>query len=327
MGIKKEVKRIISDVTKTSSSLKHVIWVAAGGSNGGFYPAHYFVTHESQKISSQMFTSNEFVMAPPIYLGVDTLVVICSMRGTPETCRAAHVAKDAGAWTVGLYIQESDLTRTCDYVISYDSIAVDQSKIACENAAIALMVAIDLVNTREGYKYYDAAIQAFEQLDSLYRGAIRSTRKSADEWAKKNIDSSIIYVIGSGPAFGAAYIFSICNIEEMLQIASPTVNSCEFFHGPLEIIENNTSVFQLVSVGRARPADERVTRFLKKYSNNKLYILDGVDIGLGKLSSNVVEYFNQLLFSPILNNVYTRALSAATGKDYRTRTYMWKVKY
>ncbi|WP_225350217.1 hypothetical protein [Lacticaseibacillus pantheris] len=83
-----------------------------------------------------------------------------------------------------------------------------------------------------------------------------------------------IYVLGSGPAYGAAYIFSICNIEEMLQISSPTTNSCEYFHGPFETLDKTTSVFQLVSVGRTRPADERSVRFLKEYGGDNVYILD-----------------------------------------------------
>ena len=39
------------------------------------------------------------------------------------------------------------------------------------------------------------------------------------------------------------------------------------------------------------------------------------------------EYFNHLIFSPTLINVYIRALSAVTDKDYLTRCYMWKVAF
>ncbi|MCI2159001.1 MAG: hypothetical protein LKK35_01445, partial [Olsenella sp.] len=48
-----------------------------------------------------------------------------------------------------------------------------------------------------------------------------------------------------------------CNIEEMLQIDSPTINSCEFFHGPFEVLDAKKPVFLLLSAGRCRPADER----------------------------------------------------------------------
>lgn len=51
------------------------------------------------------------------------------------------------------------------------------------------------------------------------------------------------------------------------------------------------------------------------------------ELGLDNLKDSVSEYFNHLLFTPILNNVYMKALSEATGIDYTTRRYMWKVEY
>ena len=113
----------------------------------------------------------------------------------------------------------------------------------------------------------------------------------------------------------------------MLQIDSPTVNSCEFFHGPFEVLDVNKPFFMLVSVGRCRPADERAVTFLRRYGGEKIYLLDGKEIGLDAIPDEVSEYFNHILFSPILNNVYMRALSQAIPKDYMTRRYMWKVAY
>ena len=56
-------------------------------------------------------------------------------------------------------------------------------------------------------------------------------------------------------------------------------------------------------------------------------MLDAKEIGLNDLPDTVSEYFNHILFSPILNNVYMRALSVTTHKSYLTRRYMWKVAY
>ncbi len=232
MEILDQVHEVVANAAKGAGTVRHVVWVAAGGSNGGFYPAHYFMTHEAKTVSSQMFTSNEFVMAPPAYLGPDTVAVICSMRGTPETCKAAQVAKDHGAATIGLYVQESLLTQTCDQLIAYESIALDESRTERVNSSVGLALAMELVDQTEGYAHMAEAKRAFAQVDGLYRKAVERTTPLAADWAKQNKDERVIYVMGSGPAYGSAYIFSICNIEEMLQIASPTINSCEVFHGP-----------------------------------------------------------------------------------------------
>lgn len=133
--------------------------------------------------------------------------------------------------------------------------------------------------------------------------------------------------MGSGPTYGAAYIFSICNIMEMLQIDSSTINCCEFFHGPFEVVNEDTSIFLLIGEGRCRKADERVIRFLDTFGGKKVYKLDARDIGLQNIDHHVSEYFNHLLFSPILNNVYMRELAQQIKKDYNTRTYMWKNAY
>ena len=66
---------------------------------------------------------------------------------------------------------------------------------------------------------------------------------------------------------------------------------------------------------------------MNKYGGEKVYILDAKELGLDGIKDSVVEYFNHLLFTPVLNNVYMKALSKTTGKDYTTRRYMWKVEY
>lgn len=325
-----EVREIIENIVKekqAAGGIQNVIWIAAGGSHGGNYPAQYFMDRESKTIRSQMFTSNEFVYAPPKFAGVNTLAVICSMRGTQETCVAAQVAKDLGAATIGLYVQESQLTETCDYNVKYDSIMFDESDQGNTNAALGMKIAMTLVDAAEGYEHYNDAMAAFELIDPIYRDAVAYAAPLAEKWAEENRNEKCITVMGSGPSYAAAYIFSICNIMEMLQIQSPTINCCEFFHGPFEVLDKDDSVFLLVSEGRVRPADERVITFLRQYGGDKVYILDAKELGVNRFKDSVSEYFNHMLFSPVLNNVYMKQLSKSTKVDYMTRRYMWKVEY
>ena len=330
MKLVQEVNQIVTQVLDEKESiggLTNVVWVAAGGSNGGNYPAQYFMEHEATQLVSHAYTSNEFVHITPKYVGQSTLAVVVSMRGTAETIEAARVAKGLGAATIAVYVDESDLTDVCDYKIKYDSLAVDESDMSRTNSAVVLALAMELVHQVEGYEHYNDAMGCFDVLDPIYRKAVSYCTPLAHEWALLNADMPTINVMGSGPAFGAAYVFSICNIQEMLQIDSVTTNCCEFFHGPFEILDKRTSVFLLVSVGRSRANDERTIVFLNTYGGQRVYMLDAKEIGLNDLPDTVSEYFNHLVFSPILNNVYMRALSAVTHKSYMTRRYMWKVAY
>lgn len=330
MTTQEQVKDVVSQVLADKADkggIKRVVWIGAGGSNGGNCPAQYFMEHEATQVVSSSYTSNEFVHATPAYVNENTLAVVVSMRGTKETIVAAQVAKDHGASTIAIYVDESGLTEVCDYKIQYDSLAVDESCMGRTNSAVVTMIAMELTQQTEGYAEYETAMAAFDLVDPIYRKAVEYTRPLAAKWAEQNADKPCINVMAQGPLFGAAYVFSICNVQEMLQIDSCTINTCDFFHGPFEILDKRTSLFQLISVGRSRCNDERGIRFVNQYGGERVYQLDAKELGLNDIKDSVSEYFNHLIFAPILNNVYMRALSAVTHKDYMTRRYMWKLDY
>ena len=283
MTTQEQVKDVVSQVLADKADkggIKRVVWIGAGGSNGGNYPAQYFMEHEATQVVSSSYTSNEFVHATPAYVNENTLAVVVSMRGTKETIVAAQVAKDHGASTIAIYVDESALTEVCDYKIQYDSLAVDESCMGRTNSAVVTMIAMELTQQTEGYAEYETAMAAFDLVDPIYRKAVEYTRPLAAKWAEQNADKPCINVMAQGPLFGAAYVFSICNVQEMLQIDSCTINTCDFFHGPFEILDKRTSLFQLISVGRSRCNDERGIRFVNQYGGERVYQLDAKELGL-----------------------------------------------
>lgn len=326
MEIRELMEKIIKDMEGTGG-IKNVVWIAAGGSHDGHYAAQYFMDRESTVVRSQMITSSEFVYAPPKGVGANTIAVVTSMRGTKETIEAAKVAKALGAVTVSQYVEESELTEVCDHNVQYGSIWEDDEDQSKTNAGNALRMAMAIVDIVEGYDHYSEAMDAFTKIQPAYVKAREYCRPLAAKWAEQMKNERVITVLASGPAYGSGHIFSTCNLLEMLQIHSPTFNSCDFFHGPFEITDKNEAFFLLVADGRTRKADERAVTFMKKYAGDKVYILDAKEIGIDRLKDSVSEYFTHLLFTPILNNVYMKELSKATGVDYTTRRYMWKVEY
>lgn len=326
MEIRELIEKIIKGM-EANGGVKNIVWVAAGGSHDGHYAAQYFMDRESTVVHSQMITSSEFVYAPPKAVGKNSIVVLTSMRGTKETIEAAKAAKELGAVTISQYVDESELTEVCDYNVQYGSIWEDDKDQGKTNAGNALRIAMAVVDIVEGYDHYEDAMDAFAKVQPAYEKAREYCEPLARKWAEQMKNEKIITVLASGPAYGSGHIFSTCNILEMLQIHSPTFNSCDFFHGPFEITDKNEAFFLLVAEGRTRKADERAITFMKKYGGDKVYILDAKELGINNLKDSVCEYFNHLFFTPILNNVYMKALSEVTGVDYTTRRYMWKVEY
>ncbi|MDY2788867.1 MAG: SIS domain-containing protein [Atopobium sp.] len=312
---------------KESGGVSHIVWIGAGGSNGGNYAAQYFMEHEATELVSYSYTSNEFVHAIPKFVGPKTVVVAVSMRGTAETIEAARVARACGATTVAIYVDESALTDVCEYQIPYQSLAVDQTNQSRSNAAITLRLAIEFVQQTEGYKYYQDACAGFELVDPIYKKAFAYCQPLAQKWAQENVHRPTVNILANGPLMGAAYVFAICNVQEMLQMDAVTTNNCDFFHGPFEVVDKTSSIFLLMSSGRNRANDERALRFLNRFAGENTYVLDAKELGIYDIKDSVNEYFNHLIFSPILNNVYMRALSQTTNKDYTTRRYMWKEQY
>ena len=327
--IQREVAALVDEILaeRDGRPFRDVVWVGAGGSNGGNFGAQWFVEHEATALRSSRITSNEFVHCTPAWVGPDTLCVAVSMRGTPETIEAARVAKEAGAATIAVYVDESGLTEVCDHAIRYQSLALDESRVERMNPSVVLMIAATLVDRQEDYGALDELLAAFDEVDGLYREAFRALAEPAAAWAEANSGSTCVNVLASGPAWGAGYVFSICNLQEMLQIDSPTIDACDFFHGPFEVLDSRASFFQLVGEGRNRPCDERAVAFLDRFGGPLNYRLDARDLGVDRLDESVREHFNHILFSPILNNVFMRALSATTGKDFHTRRYMWQMPY
>lgn len=311
---------------KPHGGIDSVFFVACGGSFAGFYPAYYLISRESKMLKATMYTSNEFVHTPPKACGEHSIVLLCSMRGTAETAEAARVAKDLGAMTVAYYVQESSLSSTCDYKIQYESIALDEARIEKVNASLQLQFAFELLHQMEDYPFYQDALDAFGIIDDIYRKAVEYSAPRAAAFAAQCKDDKTIYVVGGGPSMGAAYIFSICNLMEMQWIHSPTVNTGELLHGPFEAVDKNLPIVVLLSEGRTRPVDMRALKFLKAYGE-RLFVLDAKDLGINRISDNVAEFFNHLVFSSLLNNVYLRQLARERKHPYVNRRYMWKVEY
>lgn len=203
MTTQEQVKDVVSQVLADKADkggIKRVVWIGAGGSNGGNYPAQYFMEHEATQVVSSSYTSNEFVHATPAYVNENTLAVVVSMRGTKETIVAAQVAKDHGASTIAIYVDESGLTEVCDHKIQYDSLAVDESCMGRTNSAVVTMIAMELTQQTEGYAEYETAMAAFDLVDPIYRKAVEYTRSARCQVGRAERRQALHQRHGPGPA-------------------------------------------------------------------------------------------------------------------------------
>lgn len=243
---------------------------------------------------------------------------------TPETIKAAEIARQHGAPVIGLtWIMDSPLVAHCDYVETYTF--GDGKDIAGEKTMKGLLSAVELLQQTEGYAHYDDFQDGVSKINRIVWRACEQVAERAQAFAQEYKDDKVIYTVASGAGYGAAYLQSICIFMEMQWIHSACIHSGEFFHGPFEITDANTPFFFQFSEGNTRAVDERALNFLKKYGR-RIEVVDAKELGLSTIKTTVIDYFNHSLFNNVYP-VYNRALAEARQHPLTTRRYMWKVEY
>ena len=187
------------------------------------------------------------------------------------------------------------------------------------------MVAVELTAQTEGYENYDKFQEGLGMISNIIKNARAHVAERALEFAETYKNDPVIYTMGSGAAYGAAYMESICIFMEMQWLDSSSIHTGEYFHGPFEITDANRPFMLQISEGSTRPLDERALKFLRTYAK-RIEVLDAKELGLSTIDASVVDYFNHSLFNNVYP-IYNHALAEKREHPLVTRRYMWKVEY
>ena len=330
-----DIKNIIAEILeakKSKGGVKNLYFVGCGGSLGALYPAKTFMEKECASIKSAWINSNEFVHSTPKDFGENSIICLACHKGnTPETIEAAKLGKEKGAAVIVLtWLEESEIIEFGDYIIRY---AFDASPdhlkgdidYAGEKTICALLVAVELTAQTEGYENYDKFQEGLGMISNIIKNARAHVAERALEFAETYKNDPVIYTMGSGAAYGAAYMESICIFMEMQWLDSSSIHTGEYFHGPFEITDANRPFMLQISEGSTRPLDERALKFLRTYAK-RIEVLDAKELGLSTIDASVVDYFNHSLFNNVYP-IYNHALAEKREHPLVTRRYMWKVEY
>lgn len=331
-----DIKAIIAEILekkKDKGGVKSLYFVGCGGSLGALYPAKIFMEKECSIIKSAWINSNEFVHSTPKDFGENSIIVLACHKGnTPETIQAAKLGKEKGAAVIILtWLSESEIVEFGDYIVLYsfdaspDHLAGDIDY-SGEKTMCALYVAVELLaQSEEGYKNYGKFYEGAAMLTAIIRNARAHVAERSIQFAKEHKEDSVIYTMGSGAGYGAAYMESICIFMEMQWLDSSAIHTGEYFHGPFEITDANRPFMIQISEGSTRALDERALTFLQKYAK-RIEILDAKELGLSVIDASVVDYFNHSLFNNVYP-IYNHDLAQVRQHPLPTRRYMWKVEY
>ena len=331
----KDIKNIVAEILenkKDKGGVKSLYFVGCGGSLGALYPAKTFMEKECSNIKSALINSNEFVHSTPKDFGENSIICLsCHKGNTPETIAAAKLGKEKGAAVIILtWLEESEIVEFGDYIIQYSfDASPDHLKgdidYAGEKTMCALLVAVETLQQTAGYENYDKFYEGLGMITGIIRNARKHVQARAEQFAETYKDDTVIYTMGSGAGYGAAYMESICIFMEMQWLDSSSIHTGEYFHGPFETTDRDVPMILLMNIGRNRPLDERALRFLETYAPRRT-VIDVQDTGVAKLPQSVAEYFSSVVMIPI-ERFFVSQLAIVRNRSMDDRVYMWKVPY
>ncbi len=309
---------------KERKTIRRFYFVACGGSQASMMPIQYMFDRETS-ISSAIYTSNEFVKATPKVLDDTCVVLTISHSGnTPETVRAAELAKEKGAVSISLTnLVDSPLWKACEYPIHYEhgpeADPNDLSKV------ILYTLAFEMLNVVEPSEKWTKGAESLKNLPEVTE---RIKAKYADfglQWGKDYKRETVIYTMGSGANYGEMYSLAICLFMEMQWIHSNCIHSGEYFHGPFEVTDFDVPFVLVKGIGATRELDERAYNFCSKFSQ-KLAVIDEAEFDLTGIEPGVQEYVAPLLAGTVVREMID-SLAHERGHALSVRRYMWQMEY
>ncbi|MGQ2905968.1 MAG: SIS domain-containing protein [Neoaquamicrobium sediminum] len=279
-----------------AAALRHVFFVACGGSLSIMHPAK-FMLDQRGALPSDVYNAAEFVARAPKRLGPGTLVVLCSMTGTTkETTAAAKFAREKGAVTIGLTVEPgSPLGTAVDHPVKFEApyttgVPIDARD---SNYSIIYQIVMGLVAATGGEDLTEPLIDSLYNLQTAIDRAQETYAPLWDRYAEHFAKQDVIYTMASGASYGAAYSFAICVLMEMQWINSQAIHSNEFFHGPFEVLDETRCFVLMKGLDSTRALDERAETFLHRFGKaENVLVLDAAKLDLAgidpRFQGNVV---------------------------------------
>lgn len=320
-----KIKSIVQSIQQEQKAITTVLFIGCGASMSELYGGKYFLQQNSRKLKTALLNANEFNYAKPASADEHCICVIASHGGnTPESVEAVHNANQWGCHTIAItHEPTSDLTKEADYVVTHAFFESYATKAAKQK--VVTEIALECLQIFEGYQYYEEMLSAFNKIDDIINRAAASVMETAKKFGQTYKNDDLIYTLASGPSFGAGYSTANFIFMEMQWIASPVLDSGEYFHGPFEMTNSGTPYILFMNDGSTRHLDARALEFLQRF-NARYTVIDAKDYGLDQAASrHVIDYFNPLLLTGVMR-VYMEQLAITRNHPYTKRQYMWKLE-
>lgn len=306
----------------TKDGYKNIFFIAVGGTVAMMMHFNEIATRLTD-IPVYLAHAGEIVLTGHKHLSKDSLVIMGSKSGdTKETVKAAEWIRDTYGCRIASMVisMDSKLGKLTDYQlplvvfkgVEYEYLAVDG-------------LFYGLLNLHGDFDKLDEFKAQLKKLPDILVKAQERFDGPAQEIAEKYHKSPYQMWIGSGELWGEVYLYSMCILEEMQWIRTKSVTSSDFFHGTLELVDENTDVFLVKGAGPCRPLDDRVEKFLNQFGKN-VVIIDVKDY-MEDVADEFAPYISPIVSTALLNGRLSKHLEKCTGHDLDMRRYYRQFEY
>ncbi len=311
-------------------TFSNLFLVACGGSLAVMMAGKYFADRHSATLACDIYNADEFACRDPARLGPDTLVILCSQTGsTKETVRAAWHARARGATTIAMTLEpRSPLAEAVDYVVGYQAAYTTGKPIdsAYSNYGVLYMLLAGLFDTREQLDLTDDLLASLGQLQPAIDRAHETYADRFEAFAPRFAPRKAIYTLASGASYGAAYSYAICVLMEMQWYDSHAIHANEFFHGPFEVVDEETGFIVMLGLDETRRLTERARDFLLRFgSRDNILVLDAAELDLTGMVDRMKPYLVPLIFFDTLWRFAYRLADLRDQPMLEGRRYMKKL--
>ncbi|QLJ02729.1 SIS domain-containing protein [Streptomyces sp. NEAU-sy36] len=273
----------------------NVLLVGAGGTYAQMWPYEHLARRTSV-MPVRPAVAAELVVSGDARLGERTIAVFTSVSGTTDdTLRAIDYCKSRGAHTIGFTGYPDSLVAQ-----NVDTALISEPKAWPFDVQLLLFMG-RLLSRRGEFEGYERLADELGVLPRVLVDVARQAEPVASEFAESHKDTDYHFLIGGGNLWGFTYLYSMCILEEMQWLRTTRVHSAEFFHGSLELLEENTSVIVFQGEDETRALTDRAEAFAKRVSKD-VTVFDTRDYPLEGISPE----FRGLLAPLVLDTVMDR---------------------
>ncbi len=302
---------------------ENLFFLGAGGAGILMQPAFDLLRTKST-FPTFLELAAEIVVTGSAHLGPKSIVVIPSLSGTtPESIVVLAYCQARGATVITL-TGHADSPLALDADINFTTFAEDDT--SSESFYLqSLFVALAIMCERGEIDDYATVIDELTALPKLLVEVKRGFEERAASFAHSIQDEPFHILTGAGSTWAEAFYYGMCILEEMQWIRTRPVHAADFFHGTLELVEEDVSVIAFKGEDESRELVSRVEAFVPRFSS-KLSVFDTADFPLPGLSQRTRALISPVLIATAFERVSAH-LEVLRDHPLTTRRYYKQMAY